>query len=116
MAGVEAILEAVAPRMARPTQFGKRRPGAAYALWLCACETLDDAPVWLIYESEEEGLVWCRVPDGAEISDLVDSRRIAGAHTDPAEVLQWLEGELAAPGDWGDAVVIETLGRKIRGS
>ena len=116
VADVEAILEAVAPRSTRTTQRRKRRPGATHALWLCACDTLDDAPLWLIYDSDDEGLVWCRVPDGAEITGLVDSRRIAGAHTSPGEVLQWLDGEVASPDDWGDPVVIEELGRKIRGS
>lgn len=87
VADVEAILEAVASRSTNTTQLRKRRPAAAHALWLCACETLDDAPVWLIYDSDDEGLGWCRVPDGAEVAGLVDSRRIAGAHTSPDEVL-----------------------------
>lgn len=87
-------------------------------MWLCACVTLDDAPTWLIYDTAEDGLVWCRVPDAIDPLDLVSAQRIAGCHTDPGWVLLWLEGKASDPcgGDnCGDLVVLEELSRKIRG-
>ena len=68
-----------------------------HALWICACVTLDDAPTWLVYEDGDQGMVWCRVPDGMDIPDVVSADVFAGGHADPGEVLVWLEGEASHP-------------------
>ena len=90
----------------------------AHALWVCACVTMDEAPTWLVYEDKDSGTVWCRVPDGADIDDVVDAELIAGDHADPGDVLDWLEGK--APDPWagggeGDrAQVLERFNRALR--
>ena len=88
------------------------------AVWFCACATLDEAPTWLIYETSDGRVEWCRVPDGSEITDLVDATVITGDHVDPVEVLHWLQDQDAAsvPGDAGptDRAVIQQIGRNIR--
>ena len=88
------------------------------AVWFCACVSLEEAPTWLIYETFDGKVGWCRVPDGSEITDLVDAAFITGDHVDPAEVLHWLQDQEAAsvPGDAGtaDRAVIQQMGRKIR--
>lgn len=119
VAFVEAIFEAAASRHPAAPQSGEGTPVAPRALWICACVTMDDAPTWLIYDTDEGGIAWCRVPDGVEPLDLVDARLIAGGHADPAEVLLWVQGKTSEPwaggGDGsGDAGVLEALGRKIR--
>lgn len=118
VAFVEAILETAASRHPAPPQSGKGTPVAPHALWICACVTMDDAPAWLIYDTDEDGLTWCRMPDGVEPVELVDARLIAGGHADPAEVLRWLQGKTSEPwggGDGGgDDGVLEQLGPKIR--
>jgi hypothetical protein len=68
-----------------------------HALWICACVTMDDAPIWLIYEDGDSGMAWCRVPDGMDIPDVVAADSVAGGHADPAEVLAWLQGEASDP-------------------
>ena len=95
------------------------RAVVTHALWICACVTLEDAPTWLIHDLPDDGLAWRRVPDTVEPLDLVDARRTAGGHADPAEVLRWMQGAASHP--WcgggygcGDAVVLEVLRRKIR--
>lgn len=116
VAGVEAILRAAAPAV----QPGPRsaRSQALHALWICACVTIDDAPTWLIYDTED-GVSWCRVADGIEPLDLIDARLTAGGHAEPSRALFWLEGKAADPwGDlgsgWGEAAVLEQLLTKIR--
>lgn len=87
------------------------------AVWLCACETLDDAPTWLIYDITDGKVDWCRVPDGIDVEHFVDAPLITGAHTAPEYVLSWLQGDESstAAEDWPfDGEVIEDLGRKIR--
>ena len=121
MANVEEILEAASSRYPSPARAPDGRPLASHALWICACVTMDDAPTWLIYDTDEDGVAWCRVPDAVEPLDLVDARLSAGGHADPSEVLLWLQGRApepwAAGGDGGGhAAVIEELGRKIRDS
>ena len=79
---------------------------------------MDDAPIWVIYEDGDGGLVWGRIPDGHEASDIVDARFVAGDHTDPDSVLAWLQGEAPGPWyagrGWGDESVLTQLNRKIR--
>ena len=119
VAPIEAILEAAAARNSSPMRLLEDRPRAAHAMWICACETIEDAPTWLIYDTNEGEIVWCRVPDALEPLDLVDARLIAGGHADPGEVLLWLQGRASEPwsgGGWGDEAVPRELGRKIRRS
>lgn len=117
MAGVEAILGAAASA-AEPRPRSAIRPIASHALWICACVTVDDAPTWLIYDTDD-GVSWCRVADGIEPLDLVDARLTAGGHADPAQVLLWLEGKAPSPwadggSGWGEAAVLGQLLVKMR--
>lgn len=92
------------------------RPTAELALWLCACNTYQESPGWLII-GDDESAAWCRLPDGMEVRDLVDVQHAAGGHMAPAEVLEWLRGERASPGDLsGDAQIAIRLGRTLRRS
>lgn len=96
-----------------------RKPVATHALWICACVCDQDAPVWLIYRTVDDGLRWCRVPDRVEALDLVDAQRYAGGHTSPYEVLMWLQGEVDDPSgvsDWvdGDPDVLQSLRSRIQ--
>lgn len=87
---VERLLSAATESAAEvPLRGG--RPAADRALWFCACATEADAPTWLIYDTVAGGLGWRRVPDGVEVSSLVDSDTVAGAHVHPQQVLAWLE-------------------------
>jgi hypothetical protein len=119
VAGIEEILNTAGSRRPSPAKAPEDRHLASHALWICACVTTDDAPTWLIYHTDQDGVAWCRVPDAVEPLDLVDARLTAGGHADPSEVLRWLQGR--APDPWagggdggGDAAVFEKLGREIR--
>ena len=77
---------------------------------------MNEAPTWLIHDTDEDGVAWRRVPDGVELLDLVDAELRAGGHTDPCAVLDWLQGKTTNP--WsvdghGSAAVVRELGRKI---
>jgi len=119
VAQVERILQKAA-RYHAAEQPTKERRSATQALWICACVTMDDAPTWLIYDTDDDGIAWwCRVPHEVEPLDLVDARLSAGGHADPGQVLLWLQGKAPEPwagggGGSGDAGVLEELGRKIR--
>lgn len=99
VAPVEELLEQMASRSsAEPT----RRDGrliVSHAVWLCACETFDDAPTWLIYATDDGGIGWERVPEGPDIDveDVVDAEHLTGCHPDPEAVLLWLRGERPRP-------------------
>ena len=119
VAPIEAILEAAAARNLSPMRLLEDRPRAARAMWICACETIEDAPTWLIYDTNEGEIVWCRVPDAIEPLDLVDARLSAGGHADPGEVLPWLQGSASEPwsgGGGGDEALAREVGRKTRRS
>ncbi|MGZ4588307.1 MAG: hypothetical protein ACXVX9_10950 [Mycobacteriaceae bacterium] len=118
---VEEILASAALRVPKWASPQGARPHAARALWICACVTQDDAPTWLIYDTDDGAVTWCRVEDGVEMADLVDARQTAGGHADPSEVLRWLQG--ATPDPWGrgghgsgDESVVQELGSVIRRS
>ena len=90
-----------------------------HAPWICACVTRNEAPTWLIYDTVDDRVVWCRVPDEVEPLDLVDAQLTAGGHADPHEVLLWLQGTARDPwgcgGDGnGDEAALQELVRKIR--
>lgn len=117
VAVIEEILAAAASRGPKARPLGDGRAAVTHALGICACETMWWAPTWLIHDVPGDGLVWRRVPDGIEWSDLVDAQFTAGGHADPDQVLRWLQGE--APDPWcygsggGDWVALEELGRGI---
>jgi hypothetical protein len=116
---VEQILSAAAARNPAKQQQVEGRRVATRALWICACETINDAPTWLIHDDADGiGIAWCRVPDGADVGDVVDARLIAGGHTDPGDVLLWLQGKASERWIYDDAFdddgVIEELGGRIR--
>lgn len=117
---VERILAAAAERSADVAEKRDGKPVVTHALWLCACVTENDAPIWLIYDTGDAGVAWRRVPDRVQALDLVEARFSAGGHVDPAEVLDWLEGG-SSLGSWsggsvgGDRAVLEELGRRLRG-
>ena len=94
------------------------RESAEHALWICACITVDDSPTWLIYDTPDDQLVWMRVPDSVEPLQLVNARLSAGGHSDPSDVLRWLQHD--APDPWGstgsgfsDPGVLDHLRSKI---
>lgn len=115
VAPAEAILDRVATRATVGP--GVARPVAERALSICACVSMDDTPTWIIYDEPGGTLRWCRVPDGSEVSEIVDARFEAGGHADPRSVLAWLRGEEPDPwsgGDgWGEDSVVQELGRKL---
>ena len=101
MAPIEAILDAAAVRNLSPLRL------------------LEDRPTWLIYDTNEGEIVWCRVPDAIEPPNLVDARLSAGGHADPGEVLPWLQGSASEPwsgGGGGDEALAREVGRKTRRS
>ena len=119
MSGVEQILSVAAARSAGQVPMRDGRAVVDRAVWFCACATDSelDAPTWLIYDTSDGKVGWCRVPDDAEIADLVEAPLILGDHVDPAQVLHWLQDKDADswPGEGAaDLAVIEDLGRKIR--
>lgn len=121
VARVEAVLDGAATHLAAPAPSGESRPSATHALWICACVTLGDAPTWLIYADLHGGIVWCRIPDGTEASDIVDAEFMAGGHADPGEVLAWLQAKAPDPWaagghGWGDDEALSELRRRIRAS
>lgn len=95
-------------------------PVVEHALWICPCMSDASTPVWLIYEETEGTLKWCRIPEGSDVSDVVEARFIAGGHADPGSVLAWLRGDAQDPwaggGEgWGDDIAAREIGRKLSG-
>lgn len=119
-ADVERLLTYASVRSGGLVGVPAGRPSATHALWLCACSSDDDeTPVWLIYESAEGSIGWCRVPDGTEVLDLVDAELYAGGHDHPGNVLAWLHGTLSLAA-WeggsvsGDRAVLDHLAKRVR--
>ena len=118
VAQVERILQEAArdPAVVHPV---RERRVATHALWICACVTTEGAPTWLIYDTDGQGIAWCRVPRRVEPLDLVEARFTGGGHAVPGEVLLWLQGQ--APDPWAgggggsaDTGVLDELRRKIQ--
>ncbi|WP_182377510.1 hypothetical protein [Nocardioides sp. WS12] len=114
---MERILSIATERAsgAIPTQ--GRRAVVDRAVWFCACVTDNgaDAPTWLIYDTDNGGLGWCRVGNDDDMDDLVDAKELFGDHVHPGQVAEWLQG--ADPRrvfGLGDAEALRELGRKIR--
>jgi hypothetical protein len=119
VAAVERILANKVPALQVADLVGRGQANANNALWICACVTIDESPIWLIYDTPEGQLAWLRVPDRMEPLPLVNAAHTAGGHADPAGVLDWLLGE--APGPWSgggdgssDPGVLDELLMKIR--
>ncbi|KAA1425005.1 hypothetical protein FE697_003680 [Mumia zhuanghuii] len=93
---VERILDAAAAPSVGAQALRDERLVATYAIWLCACETLDDSPVWLLYAIGQDSIGWCRLGE-REISEVVDAAHVTGCHPEPAGVLKWLRGEWPYP-------------------
>lgn len=94
---VEAILgTAVGPMV---IDQGSTQITAARGLWICACVTFQGGPTptWLIYDTDDDGIGWCRVPDGVEETQVIDARLMFGGHAAPERVLFWLQGKAAIP-------------------
>src|SRR4051812_7935330 len=94
---VEQILEAAASRSMEEPRRRDGRIVASHAIWLCACETMDDSPVWLIYAVGDDGIGWQRIPDDTEEVDVVEAEHLTGCHTAPGDALEWLRGERPYP-------------------
>lgn len=115
---VEALFNRAASyrEVAHPLQSNEPL-AATYALWICACVTMHEAPTWLLYE-EGDGMVWCRIPDKVDISDVVVAGSMIGGHADPGQVLAWLEGEASDPwaggGDGDGGQVLDRFRRALR--
>lgn len=88
---------------------------ALRAVWVCGCDTLDDAPTWLIIE-QKASASWCRVPQGAEPSDVILALEWCGGHTAPESMLGWLNGQFADPfnsDEFGSADTLDKLRQRI---
>ena len=119
MAPVEHILEAAASRSIEEPHRRDGRVVVTHAIWLCACETMDASPVWLIYAVGADGIGWQRVPGGTRTENVVEAQHFTGCHPDPQGVLRWLRGDRPYP--WrGPAdspehtFIYEELRRRIR--
>ncbi|EAP98304.1 hypothetical protein JNB_15108 [Janibacter sp. HTCC2649] len=65
---------------------------------ICACVTLDASPDWIVYDTDD-GIGWCRWPDGLPEAEMVHAPLDSGGHANPSEVLAWLQGNAEDP--WG---------------
>lgn len=120
---VEELLDAA---VAHSTAEVTRRDGrilTTHAVWLCACETFDDSPTWLIYAVGDDGIGWERIPESLDIDvpDVVEAEDLTGCHPAPSSVLAWLRGRQRRPwpGTWSgdfpeDAYVYEEISRRVR--
>lgn len=119
VAPVEELLDAAA---SRSTEEAPRRDGrvvVTHAVWLCACETMYESPVWLVYAVGANGIGWQRVPDGTRESDVVEAEHLTGGHPAPEGVLEWLRGDLPEPwrghGTYAQqSFIYSELGRRMR--
>lgn len=119
VAPAEIILEACASRSVGEPSRRDGRLLVTHAVWLCACETMDGSPVWLVYAVGEEGVGWERIPAGMDVPDVVEAKHLTGGHPSPGGVLEWLRGDWPDPWRGGgdvpeDAFIYEELQRRIR--
>jgi hypothetical protein len=120
VAPVEEILEAAASRAEGEVPRRNGRLVVTHAVWLCACETLDDAPLWLIYAVGEDDVGW-ELINGyqQQASDVVEADHLTGDHPAPEGVLDWLRGDQPYPWRGGSDFpetdfVYDELLRRIR--
>lgn len=119
---VERMLSQAVSRVAVDVPLRGRQAVVDRAVWFCTCATDDEAdtPMWLIYDTADGGLGWCRVDndDGdGDMTELVDAQELFGDHVHPAQVAEWLQG--ADPGALFDLsgaglAALRELGRRIR--
>ncbi len=96
---VEELLDAAASRTTGEVERRAGRVVVSHAVWLCPCDTDDDAPTWLVYARGDDGIGWQRVEDGVDLDDVVEAQHLTGCHLDLGAVLLWLRGEWPRP--WG---------------
>lgn len=99
---IEELLDAAASRSSGEVERRTGRVVVSHAVWLCPCDTDDDAPTWLVYARGDDGIGWQRVEDGVDMRDVVEAQHLTGCHLDPDAVLLWLRGEWPRP--WGRGV------------
>lgn len=101
---VEELLDAAAAHSTADVTRHDGRIQTTHAVWLCACETFDDSPTWLVYAVGDDGIGWERVPEGPDVDvpDVVEAEHLTGCHPSPDGVLAWLRGEQdrPRPGRW----------------
>jgi hypothetical protein len=97
VAPVELIFEAAASRSIEEPRRQDGRLVVTHAIWLCACETLDRSPVWLVYSVGADGIGRQRVPGGTRDADVVEAQHFTGCHPAPEGVLKWLRGDRPNP-------------------
>lgn len=119
MSVVERILSKAADRAPVEMPVQGRRAIVDRAVWFCACVTDSDAdaPTWLIYDTADGGLGWCRVGGDGDISDFVEAKELFGDHVHPARVEEWLKGvdpDRLFDLSGADLVALRELGRRIR--
>lgn len=118
VAPVEELLEAAASRSIGEAPRRDGRLVVTHAIWLCACETLDESPLWLIYAVGENGIGWQRLPDGTNVPDVVEAEHLTGGHPAPEGVLEWLRGDWSDPwrgrGYFSHPFIYEEVQRRIR--
>jgi hypothetical protein len=98
VAPVEDILEAAASLSETEVVRREGRLVVTHAVWLCACETLYDSPLWLIYAVGDDDVGWQRINGyQQDASDVVEADHLTGDHPDPRGVLEWLRGDRPYP-------------------
>ncbi|WP_282072708.1 hypothetical protein [Janibacter hoylei] len=75
---------------------------ALHALYVCACITEHPCPDWIIYGTDA-GIGWRTWPDDLSDDDEVHATYRADVHTDPTDLLAWLEGRTKNP--WAGGAV-----------
>lgn len=117
---VEAILQAAASGSHQAVPHREGRLVVTHAVWLCACETPEDSPLWLIYAVGDDDVGWQRINEHRlHIADVVQAEHLTGGHPAPDEVLAWLRGNQHGPGGGlrdfpEDAFIYDELLRRIR--
>jgi hypothetical protein len=98
VAPVEEILDAATAQADGEVPHRDGRLVVSHAVWLCACETSEHSPLWLIYAVGDDGVGWQRI-DGyrQEVSDIVEADHLTGDHPAPEGVLAWLRGDQPYP-------------------
>ena len=120
VAQVEEILEAAASHSEGEERRRNGRLVVTHAVWLCACETLDDSPLWLVYARGDDGVGWQRINrHRLDVSDVVEADHLTGGHPSPEGVLEWVRGDQPDPwrgrGEFPeDAFIYEELLQRIR--
>jgi hypothetical protein len=75
---IEELLDAVAAR----DPVGDWSGPARHVLWICTCVTLDDAPDWIIFDTDD-GVGWRRWPDDLPVAEVLHAPLEAAGHAAP---------------------------------